>query len=134
MSTVIFARGYNIQGQIEYCREYAEKKGYKVEGVIVGQGRDLPAIIGGLGMEIDRVIVRDMARISRNALEGYTIQADLELESGAVIEIATEQPRDVAAERFMRNVIKAVRENEREQERRENKIRERLLLHGMIDE
>lgn len=134
MSTVIFARGYNIQGQIEYCRGYAEKKGYKVESVVVAQGRDLPAIISGLGIKVDRVIVRDMARISRNALEGYTIQADLELESGAVIEIATEQPRDDAAENFMRNVIKAVRADERERERRERKIRERLMLHGIMEE
>ena len=131
MNTVIFARGYNIQGQIEYCREYAEKKGYKVECVIVGQGRDLPSVILGLGFKVDRVIVRDMARISRNALEGYTIQADLELESGAIIEIATEQPRDEAFERFMRNVIMAVREDEAKE--RERQIREKLIMRGIMD-
>lgn len=131
MNAVIFARGYNIQGQIEYCREYAEKRGYKVEGVIVGQGRDLPSVVRGLGFKVDRVIVRDMARISRNALEGYTIQADLELESGTIIEIATEQPRDEAFDKFMRNVIMAVREDEAKE--RERQIREKLILRGIMD-
>ena len=131
MKAVIFARGYNIQGQIEYCREHAEKKGYTVECVIVGQGRDLPSVVRGLGFKVDRVIVRDMARISRNALEGYTIQADLELESGTIIEIATEQPRDEAFDKFMKNVIMAVREDETKE--RERQIREKFILRGMMD-
>ena len=130
MNTVIFARGYNITGQIEYCRGYAEKKGYTVVAVVVGQGRDLPAVIQGLGMKIDRVIVRDMARISRNALEGYSIQADLEIESGTLVEIASEAGQAEAAEKFMYNVMKSIREDER----RENEMRKRLILRGMLDE
>lgn len=110
---VIFARGYNIHGQIEFCREYAEKKGYTVACVIVGSGRDLPDILRGFGEKIDLVIVRDMARISRNALESYTIQSELELDCGALIEDASERPKDEAAEKFMRNIIRAVQEEER---------------------
>lgn len=110
---VIFARGYNIHGQIEFCREYAEKKGYTVVCVIVGIGRDLPDILRGFGEKIDLVLVRDWARISRNALESYTIQSELELDCGALIEDASERPKDEAAEKFMRNIIRAVQEEER---------------------
>lgn len=110
---VIFARGYNIHGQIEFCKEYAEKKGYSVVCVIVGSGRDLPDILRGYGEKIDLVIVRDMSRISRNALESYTIQSELELDCGALVEDASERPKDEAAERFMRNIIRAVQEEER---------------------
>lgn len=110
---VIFARAYNIHGQIEFCREYAEKKGYTVACVIVGSGRDLPDILRGFGEKIDLVIVRDMARISRNALESYTIQSELELDCGALVEDASERPKDDAAEKFMRNIIRAVQEEER---------------------
>lgn len=110
---VIFARGYNIHGQIEFCKEYAEKKGYSVVCVIVGSGRDLPDILRGFGEKIDLVLVRDWARISRNALESYTIQSELELDCGALIEDASERPKDEAAEKFMRNIIRAVQEEER---------------------
>lgn len=110
---VIFARGYNIHGQIEFCKEYADKKGYSVVCVIVGSGRDLPDILRGYGEKIDLVIVRDMSRISRNALESYTIQSELELDCGALVEDASERPKDEAAEIFMRNIIRAVQEEER---------------------
>ena len=132
MSTVIFARGYNIQGQIEYCKAYADKMGYKVDFIVVGQGKDLPAVIQGLGVKVERVIVRDKTRICRNALDYYTIEADLEIECGAVIEIAAETPRDHAAENLMRNIIMAVRENDARE--RENEIRKRLILRGMLEE
>lgn len=123
MNTVIFARGYNITGQVEICREYAELKGYKVEGVIVGQGRELPAVIGGLGEDIKRVIVHDMARISRNALEGYAILAELELDYGVTVEIATANKTSEVEQRFMTNIIKAVKEND---------IRERIKLRSRM--
>lgn len=133
MRAVIFARGYNIQGQVEFCREYAERKGYTVAGVIVGQGRELPEIIGGLGMKIDRVIVRDMSRLSRNTMENYKTQSALEFECGALVEDASERPRDVAAENLMRNIIAAIQEDE-EREERKNAIRERMILKGLLDE
>jgi DNA invertase Pin-like site-specific DNA recombinase len=133
MRAIIFARGYDIHGQVEKCREYAGRKGYKVEGVIVGQGRELPEIIGGLGTKIDRVIVRDMSRLSRNAMENYTTQSTLEFECGALVEDASERPRDEAAERFMRNVIAAIQE-ENARERRKNEIRERMIMQGLLDE
>lgn len=112
MNTVIFARGYNITGQVEHCMEYAERKGYTVSGVIVGQGRDLSAVIGGLGTDIDIVLVRDMSRLSRNALENYTVQTELEIDYGVLIEVANDRPKDEIAERLMRNIIKAVQEND----------------------
>lgn len=112
MNAVIFARGYNITGQVEYCREYAERKGYTVSGVIVGQGRDLPAVIGGLGKDIDIILVRDMSRLSRNALENYTVQTELEIDYGVLVEVANDRPRDEIAERLMQNIIKAVQEND----------------------
>lgn len=125
MNTVIFARGYNIAGQVEFCREYAESKGYNVESVVVGQGQDLPAIIGGLGGKIDRVIVRDMARINRNALEGYAILAELELDYGVTVEVATANITNEVEQRFMTNIIKAVKENDM---RQRIKLRSRMEL------
>lgn len=133
MRAIIFARGYDIHGQVEKCREYAEKRGYKVEGVIVGQGRELPEIIGGLGMKIDRVIVRGMSRLSRNAMENYKTQSALEFECGALVEDALERPRDEAAEKLIRNIIAAIQEDE-EREKRKNEIRERMILKGLLSE
>lgn len=132
MNTIIFARGYNITGQVEQCREYAEKRGYKVEGVVVGQGRDLPAVIGGLGTGIDLILVRDMSRLSRNALENYTVQSELEIDYGVLIEVANDKPRDEAAERLMRNIIKSVKEEQRREQKRSEKIFE-LKLRGIIE-
>jgi hypothetical protein len=112
MNTVIFARGRNIREQVEHCRRYAESKGYKVEGVIVGQAQELPEVVDSLGKRIDRVLVSCMSRISRNALEGYTIQADLELQCGAIVEVAREERQGEAFDSLMKNVIKAVKEEE----------------------
>lgn len=120
MNTVIFARGKDIEGQIAHCRAHAERKGYTVVGVIVGQGRELPDIIKGLQADIDLVLVRCMSRISRNALEGYTIQTELEIDCGVLVEVATDTPKDEAADRFMRCVMRAVMEHE-------NFTRERAL-------
>lgn len=133
MRSIIFARGYDIHGQVEKCKEYAERKGYTVEVVIVGQGRELPEIISGLGIKIDRVIVRDMTRLSRNAMENYKTQSALEFECGALVEDASERPRDEATEKLMRNIIAAIQEDE-EREARKNAIRERMILHGLLDE
>ena len=133
MRAIIFARGYDIYGQVEKCREYAENKGYTVAGVIVGQGRELPEIIGGLGMKIDRVIVRGMSRLSRNAMENYKTQSALEFECGALVEDALERPRDEAAEKLVRNIIAAIQEEEA-REKRKNEIRERMILKGLLDE
>lgn len=115
MNSVIYARGKNIKEQVEYCRAYAERKGYRVEYVVTGQARELPDIIKGFGKKIDRVIVRDMTRISRNALENYTVQADIEIYCGALVEVAKDEPKEEAFDRFMRNVVMAVRENEAEE-------------------
>ena len=112
MKAVIFARGNDTEGQIAYCREYAARKGYEVVGVIVGQGRDLPEIVKGIGKKIDLVIARDMSRISRNMIEGYTIETDLESECGAVVEVADAESRSETEARFMRNLLLAVREND----------------------
>lgn len=132
MNAVIFARGYNITGQVEYCRQYAERKGYTVSGVIVGQGRDLPAVIGGLGTDIDIILVRDMSRLSRNALENYTVQSELEIDYGVLVEVANDRPRDEAAEKFMRNIIAAVKEDAKREQARKEKIFE-LKMRGIID-
>lgn len=132
MKTVIFARGYNIGGQVEECREYAERKGYNVEAVIVGQGRELPDIIAGLGVDIDMVIVRDMSRISRNALENYTILSQLEIDHGVLVKDAVERPNDDAVEKLMRNIIAALHEEKKREKAREEKLFE-LRLQGIID-
>lgn len=132
MKTVIFARGYNIGGQVEECREYAERKGYNVEAVIVGQGRELPDIIAGLGVDIDMVIVRDMSRISRNALENYTILSQLEIDHGVLVKDAVERPNDDAVEKLMRNIIAALHEEKKREKAREEKLFE-LRLQGLID-
>lgn len=112
MNAVIFARGYNITGQIEICKAYAEQQGYKIEGVIVGQGNELPAIIGGLGTDIDLVIMRDITRLSRNALTNYTIQSELEIDYGVIIETATGR-KEEATDRLMKNIIQAVQQEQR---------------------
>lgn len=134
MNTVIFARGKNIREQVERCKAYAERKGYKVNGVIVGGSHEITETIKGLqeSIKIDLVLVNCMSRISRNALEGYTIQADLELDCGVLVEVANDRPRDEAAERFMRNIILAVQEEQRREQEREEKIFD-LRLRGMIE-
>ena len=132
MNSVIFARGYNITGQVEQCKEYAEKRGYNVEGVIVGQGRDLPDIIAGLGVKIDLVIVRDMSRISRNALENYTILSQLEIDYGVLVKDAVERPHDEAVEKLMRNIIASVYEEQRKEQARKEKLFE-LKIKGIIE-
>lgn len=132
MNTVIFARGYNIAGQVDQCREYAEKRGYNVEAVIVGQGRELPDIITGLGKNIDIVIVRDMSRISRNALENYTILSQLEIDHGVLVKDAVQRQNDEATEKFMRNLIAALHEEKKKENAREEKLFE-LRLQGIID-
>lgn len=132
MNAVIFARGKNIGGQVKECKAYAEQQGFKVEGVIVGQGRELPEVIKGLGKSIDRVIVRDMSRLSRNALENYTIQSELELDYGVLVEIADSTQRDAIEQRFMKNIVTAVLEEQRREKKRTEKMFE-LKLHGYID-
>ena len=132
MNVIIFARGYNITGQVEQCREYAEKRGYNIEGVIVGQGRELPEIIAGLGKQIDLVIVRDMSRISRNSLENYTILSQLEIDHGVLVKDAVERPRDEAFEKLMKNIIASVREEQQREKARKEKIFE-LKLRGIIE-
>ena len=132
MNTVIFARGKNIEQQVRECRAYAEQKGYKVEGVIIGQGRELPAVIAGFGKCIDRVIIKDMSRLSRSALENYTIQSELEIDYGVLIEIADDTQRNAIEERLMRNIIRAVQEEQRREQQRQEKMFE-LKLRGVIE-
>ena len=91
MRAIIFARGNNIAAQIAHCREYAERKGHEVAGVIVGSGRELVEIINGLGEKIDIVITKDLPRISRNLRENFEIQVELEETSGVLVEIASEK-------------------------------------------
>ena len=132
MNAVIFARGKNIEGQVKECKAYAELQGFKVEGVIVGQGRELPEVIKGLGGNIDRIIIRDMSRLSRNALENYTIQSELELDYGILIELADDTQRNAIEEKLMKNIVTAVlQEQRREKERIEKRFE--LKLRGYLD-
>lgn len=112
MKAIIFARGNDIQKQIEDGKEHALRKGYTVEGVVVGHGRDLPAVIDGLGIKIDRVIASNMARITRNAREGYLLESDLEFEHGVLIEIVENERRNDLQDKLMKNLIRAIREND----------------------
>ena len=132
MKTVIFARGKDIKGQVEKCRAYAESKGYFVEAVIVGQGNQLADIIKGLDTDIEKVIVSCMSRISRNALEGYTIQAELELDCGVIVEVAKADISETATDRFMLNVMKAIHHDQQRAKERQEKIFE-LKLRGIIE-
>ena len=132
MNAVIFTRGKDIRGQVDLCKAYAEQQGYKVEGVIIGQGRELPEVIAGLGGNIDRVIIRDMSRLSRNALENYTIQSELEIDYGVLVEIADSTQRDAIEQRLMKNIVTAVLEEQRLEKKRIEK-RFKLKLHGYID-
>lgn len=132
MNAVIFTRGKNIRGQVEQCKAYAEQQGYKVQGVILGQARELPEVIAGLGENIDRVIIRDISRLSRNALENYTIQSELEIDYGVTVEIADSTQRDAIEQRFMKNIIAAVyQEQQREKERIKRGFE--LKLRGIIE-
>ena len=133
MNAIIFARGYDVGGQVDKGMQYAEKKGYAVVGVIVGQGRDLPAVIDGLGIKVNRVIVRDMARLSRNALENYTVQSELEIDYGVLVEDVSAKERNEVQEKLMRNIIEAV-QNESKRAKTVEQIRRRLLYHGAIKE
>lgn len=106
MKAVIFARGNNIGGQIAYCRGYAMRKGYDIAGVIVGQARELPEVINGLGKKIDLVIVKDLARISRDIRENFEIQTELEQTNGILVELASEK-RNGLINFYMRNFLAA---------------------------
>lgn len=106
MRAVIFARGNNIEAQVAHCREYAERKGHEVVGVIVGEGRELPEIVHGLGGCIDLVIVKDLARISRNIRENFEIQVELEKTDGVLVEIASEKKNGLV-NFYMHNLIAA---------------------------
>jgi DNA invertase Pin-like site-specific DNA recombinase len=132
MNTVIFARGKDIKGQVKKCREYAEAMGYSVEAVVVGQGNQLADIIKGLDTDIDKVIVSCMSRISRNALEGYTIQAELEIDYGVTVEVAKDNISDDVADRFMLNVMKVIHQDQQRAKERQEKIFE-LKLRGIIE-
>ena len=112
MTAVIFVRGGNIQGQVAQCREYARRKGYTVEAVIVGQGRDLPELIEGLGKKIDVVLVKDMARLSRRMHENFQIQHELEYDCGVEVEVASEIPKSKVAGDYMRNIVQYVSDYE----------------------
>lgn len=109
MKALIFARGYNITGQVQECRKYAEKQGLTVTGVIVAQGSELPAVVGGFDEDIKKVIIYDAARISRKPLEYYAISAELELDYGVSIEIASAQREKEARMQLMRSIIAAAR-------------------------
>ena len=112
MTVVIFARGGNIQGQVAQCREYARRKGYTVEAVIVGQGRDLPELIEGLGKKIDLVIVKHLSRLSRNMMENLQIQHELEYDCGVKVEVASDMSQSKAAGDYMRNIVQYVSDYE----------------------
>lgn len=98
MNVVIFARGNNIKAQVEQGRKYAREKDHTVVAVIVAQGKELPEIIKGLGKEIDCVLIKDMARLSRRMHENLQIQHELETDCGVQIEVASEQPTNKATE------------------------------------
>lgn len=120
MNAIIFARGNNTELQIEEGMKYAERQGYSVKGVIVGNGQELTGTVKALQgvMKIDRVIAWNVSRVSRNALEYYTIQAELESDCGVLVEIANPGRKDEAFDRFMKNVAIAAREEARKTERR----------------
>lgn len=120
MNAIIFARGNNIELQIEEGMKYAERQGYTVKGVIVGNGQELTGAVKALQsvMKIDRIIAWNASRISRNALENYTIQAELEIDYGVLVETANPRRKDEAFDNFMKNVVIAAREEARKTERR----------------
>lgn len=134
MNAVIFARGKNIEAQVKECREYAERQGYTVNGVIVGGSHEITETIKGLqsDIKIDRVIIRDMTRLSRNALTNYTIQAELEIDCGVLVEAANSAQREAIEQRLMLNIIKAVQEEQRREKERREKVFE-LKLRGIIE-
>ena len=82
MNVVIFARGNNIKAQVEQGRKYAREKDHTVVAVIVAQGKELPEIIKGLGKEVDCVLIKDMARLSRKMHENLQIQHELKYSCG----------------------------------------------------
>lgn len=126
MNAVIFARGKNIEAQVKECREYAERQGYTVNGVIVGGSHEITGTIKSLqsDIKIDRVIIRDMSRLSRNALTNYTIQAELEIDCGVLVEAANSAQREAIEQRLMLNIIKAVQEEQnRTRQRAEMKLK-----------
>ena len=107
MNALIFVRGNDIKGQVAQCMEYAKKKGYEVECVMVGDGHEIASLMYELDVDIDRVLVRDMSRISRNAAECYAIQAELELDFGCKVEIAMDRVRSELEEiQYIQNIIK----------------------------
>lgn len=114
MTTFIFARGSNIKAQVDQCREYAESKGYQVAGVIVGGNGSIAKTIRDLQKDtkVERLIVRDLARLSRRMHENFQIQHELEYDCGVEVEVASEQPKSKVAGNYMRNIVQYISEYE----------------------
>lgn len=109
VKAIIYVRGYDKDGQIEWCTEYAEKKGYIVTGIVIGDIVDLLDAVRETDEQIDRVLVRSFSRVSRNRLQCFAVETDLKFKHGIVLESTTEQPRSEAEEKSLRKMLMSLR-------------------------
>lgn len=123
--------GRNLTGQIQMCREYAQRKGYVIVAELAeddkgasGAEFDLPKLNEFLGMarrsEFDVLVVREIDRLSRSLPKQLFIEDALK-KTGICIEYVMGEYPDTPEGNFMKNVRAAVAELER------LKIKERAM-------
>jgi site-specific DNA recombinase len=115
--------GRNLDGQIQMCREYAERHGWSVVAELAEDDRgasgaelDLPRLNEMLGMarrgEFDILVVREIDRLSRSLPKQLFIEDELK-KHAVRVEYVVGEYADTPEGNFMKNVRAAVAELER---------------------
>ncbi|MBW2063361.1 MAG: recombinase family protein [Deltaproteobacteria bacterium] len=91
-------RGYSLETQEKYCRQFAERNGYKIVGVYRDEGKsgkrlDRPALKDLLSRiqedkSISAVIIQETDRLARNTKDHLTIRALLQKANVNLVSVA----------------------------------------------
>jgi site-specific DNA recombinase len=126
-TAVIYARvsseeqvqGYSIQAQLRACREWANKRGYKVEKEYLDEGysasrhlekresfKEMLADAASKSHPFDIIVVHKLDRFSRDSLESFTSKAILKRHKVRLISVqepvvGSEAPEDA----FMEHIL-----------------------------
>lgn len=115
----------NLNGQLALCREYAARQGYTVIEELAEDDRgasgasfELPQLGRVIEMAragaIDRVIVRELDRLSRNLVKQLTVEAELKA-ADVKIEYALSEYPDTPEGNLSKQIRASIAEFEREQ-------------------
>jgi site-specific DNA recombinase len=139
--------GRNLEGQLEMCREYAERHGYEIVAELAEDDRgasgaeiDLPQLTRLRDMaaaeRFDVLVVREIDRLSRNLAKQLIVEQELE-RAGVKVEYVIGEYPDTAEGRLNKHIKATIAEYEREKiaERmtrgRYNKVKNgKVHLHG----